>query len=319
MNNLSLDELKQIAKTRRIKTYNNISTENLVIALSKSNQSHTELWRSEDNNTEIGETKKLFNKLRNSFLKEEIKKIRRKFYFTESIDEYLKELEQKDSLTKQEKQEKKRYTKKLQKAKEFLKKSKEDLNRLERYQYNDNEYQDYKGTRQIEKLFNKINEEDYYSPIKTDGDSNGNYIEYESRGGKDKNLSLEDNLNIIRPYLRDMINNHKVHGEWKIQLTMQIKFVSSLDTNEFRIMHAKSDNIEILIGTETDDIINELFESIFKKYQEGLETKMKGSEFVFDSIGLLYYRFHKISLNRAGSYIDSPEWLKNKSNNKSKK
>ena len=67
---------------------------------------------------------------------------------------------------------------------------------------------------------------------------------------------------------------------------MQIKLASSLDTNEFRIMHAKSDNIEILIGTETDDIINELFESIFKKYQEGLETKMKRSEFVFDSIDL---------------------------------
>ena len=36
---------------------------------------------------------------------------------------------------------------------------------------------------------------------------------------------------------------------------------------------------------------------------------MKGSEFVFD---LLYYKFHKISLNRRGSYIDSPKWLKNK-------
>ena len=92
----------------------------------------------------------------------EIMKIRRNFRFKESIDEYLKELEQKDSLTKEEKQEKKRYTKKLQKAEEFLKKLKEDLNRLERHQYNDNEDLEYKGIRQIEKLFNKINEEDYY-------------------------------------------------------------------------------------------------------------------------------------------------------------
>ena len=38
---------------------------------------------------------------------------------------------------------------------------------------------------------------------------NNNYIENESRGDKDKNLSLEDYLGIIRPYLRDMINNHK--------------------------------------------------------------------------------------------------------------
>ena len=47
-------------------------------------------------------------------------------------------------------------------------------------------------------------------------------MEYESRGDKDENFSPEDDLDIIRPYLRDMIDNHKTHGEWKIQLTMQI-------------------------------------------------------------------------------------------------
>ena len=110
-----------------------------------------------------------------------------------------------------------------------------------------------------------------------------------------------------------MINNHKVHGEWKIQLTMQITFISSLDKGKFRIVNSKSDNVEIMMGIETDDIINELFESFLKKYQEGLETKMReGSNFVFESVDLLYYSLHKISLNRGGSYIDSPSWLKNK-------
>ena len=52
----------------------------------------------------------MFNELRNHFSKEEIKKIRRKFHYIEEIGEYLKELEQKDSLTKQEKQEKKNIT-----------------------------------------------------------------------------------------------------------------------------------------------------------------------------------------------------------------
>ena len=77
-------------------------------------------------------------------------------------------------------------------------------------------------------------------------------------------------------------------------------------------MPTKSDNAEVTIGTETNVIINELFESLFKKYLEGLETKMKGSESVFDSTDLLYYRLHKISLNRGGSNIDSPDWIKNK-------
>ena len=39
---------------------------------------------------------------------------------------------------------------------------------------------------------------------------------------------------------------------------------------------------------------------------------MKGSEFVCDSVNLLYYKILKTSLNRGESYIDSPEWLKNK-------
>ena len=188
MNNLLQNKLKQIAKTRRIKNYKDMWKEDLLIALLKSNQSHAELRRNEDNNAKIKETKKIFNELRNNFSKEEIKKIRRKFYFTESIDEYLKELEQKDSLTKQEKQEKKRYTKKLQKAEEFFKKLKEDLNRLEKHQYNDNEDLDYKGIRQIENLFDKI-DEDYYKPIKTNGAFNNSYMEYENRGDKDRRLS----------------------------------------------------------------------------------------------------------------------------------
>ena len=106
MNNLLLSKLKQIVKTRHIKTHKDASKEDLLISLLKSNQSHVELRRSEDNNAEIGEAKKLFNELRNIFSKEEIEKIRIKFHYMEEIGKYLKELEQKDSLTEQEKQEK---------------------------------------------------------------------------------------------------------------------------------------------------------------------------------------------------------------------
>ena len=87
-----------------------------------------------------------------------------------------------------------------------------------------------------------------------------------------------------------MINNHKTHGEQKIQLIMRINFISSLDTREFRIMHSKSDNVEIMMGIETDDIINELFESLLRRYQE-LETKMEGSDFVFENVDALYIVF----------------------------
>ena len=75
MNNLSLNKLKQIVKTRHIKTNWNTSKEDLLITLLLSNQSHAELLRSEDNSEEIEETKKIFNKLRNIFSKEEIKRL----------------------------------------------------------------------------------------------------------------------------------------------------------------------------------------------------------------------------------------------------
>ena len=108
-----------------------------------------------------------------------------------------------------------------------------------------------------------------------------------------------------------MINNHNNHGEWKIQLIIRINFISSLDTGEIRTIRSKSDNVEIMMGIETDDIIDELFKSLSKRYQE-LETRMEGSDFVFKNVDLLYYSLHRISLNRGGRYINSPDCIKHK-------
>ena len=93
---------------------------------------------------------------------------------------------------------------------------------------------------------------------------------------------------------------------------MRIIFISFIDRNKTQVMHAKSHNVEIMNGTDTSDAINKLISSFMKRYQEGLETKMKGSSYVFERIDLLEYHLHKISLNRGSSYIDSPIWIKNK-------
>ena len=77
-------------------------------------------------------------------------------------------------------------------------------------------------------------------------------------------------------------------------------------------MYSKSDIIEVMMGNETDEIIEGLFFSFLGRYQKYLEESMRGSELFFDSVNSLYYKLHKISLNRGGSYIDSPKWLKNK-------
>ena len=76
---------------------------------------------------------------------------------------------------------------------------------------------------------------------------------------------------MIKPYLRDIINDHKTQGGWKIQLTMTINSISSKISDEIRTMHTKSNNIQIMIciqGNETDESNEELFESLLQKYQE---------------------------------------------------
>ena len=106
---------------------------------------------------------------------------------------------------------------------------------------------------------------------------------------------------MIRPYLSDIINDHKtpekwqIHSpdkvsdrknpsEWKVQLTVALNFISSKDSDESRTM----------MGSETDEIIEEIFKSFLQKYQEGLEESMRGSEFVFGSVDALYYKLNKI-------------------------
>ena len=92
---------------------------------------------------------------------------------------------------------------------------------------------------------------------------------------------------------------------------MSSNFISHKNSNETRTMHTKNDNIETIMSSETDEIIEELFKSLLQRYQEGLEESMKGSEFVRDSVDLLYYQLQKASLKRTrSSYIDSPKWLK---------
>ena len=67
-----------------------------------------------------------------------------------------------------------------------------------------------------------------------------------------------------------------------------------------------------MMGSETNEIIKELFQSLLQRYKKKLEESMDGSHFTFDGVNALYYDLSTVSLSRGRSYIDSPEWLKNK-------
>ena len=117
-----------------------------------------------------------------------------------------------------------------------------------------------------------------YKPTLVKSGYNNNYIQYGSEG--DKILTIEEYLALIEPYLKELINDYKNNGKWKIQLTAEINFISlRSDSDETRVMHTKSDNEEFMNGSDTDEIIKELFKSLLQRYQENLQEKMRGSDF----------------------------------------
>ena len=133
-------------------------------------------------------------------------------------------------------------------------------------------------------------EEDYCKSLRVVHFWSNGYIEYKSKGDR-KTLSVKKYINKIRPYLKDIINDLKKSDTWKIQLTITINFISSKDdSDEERAMYSKSDNIEIMNNAEADEVIEELFKSLHSKYQNNLEESMKGNEFVFKYVHLLYYK-----------------------------
>ena len=98
---------------------------------------------------------------------------------------------------------------------------------------------------------------------------------------------------MIMPYLYDFVNNHRIARRvWRFQKNMHINFISSKDTRETRTIYTWSNNVTIMWGRDTNDIIKELFESFLHDYQEKLKT-IKGSDFVFESVYLMDYKLHR--------------------------
>ena len=199
----------------------------------------------------------------------------------------------------------------LKKTSKYLDELNERISRLDKYHDYDDDADEHKGIKDIDNLFKISIDKDYYKPKLNESGYNKNYVQYKSK--EDKILSLKEYLNLIEKYLRELIEKYKLKGEWKVQLTIEVNFISlKPGSNETRIMYKKSDNIEIMFGDDNDDIIEQLFESLLQKFEENLQNKMRGSEFEFDDVNFLYYNFNKTSINRGGSYIDSPKWLKDK-------
>ena len=112
---------------------------------------------------------------------------------------------------------------------------------------------------------------------------NNDYIKSESSGHREKNLSIKEYIDKIKPYVIDIIINLQKSDKWKIRLTIAINFISSKDIDEERVIHWKSNNIEFMLYDNANKVVNELFQSLLLRYQIGLETSIRGSYFIFDS------------------------------------
>ena len=131
-----------------------------------------------------------------------------------------------------------------------------------------------------------------------------------------RTISIEQYLNMIKPYFSDLINENKAienkFTEWKIQINMRKNFVFPDDTGEIRTIFVLSGNKEIRLGNEMDDIVKRFIDSFLNNYKKEEIILRNGNNFVFESVDLLSYHIHKTSLKRGNSCIKSSEWLINK-------
>ena len=105
--------------------------------------------------------------------------------------------------------------------------------------------------------------------------------------------------------MTDIIIDFHSSNTWKLQSKIAVNFISS-----------KATIIKFSIYNDVNEIVNEFFQSLLFKYQDNLETSMRGSYFIFNSIQLMHYQYCKVNFKRSGSYINSPAWLKVKNNHK---
>ena len=290
---------------RGFKKLDDLTKEDLIFRLSKSEGNPIERsYMKYFNNSTSDKIKRKINDIR--LILSRLENIVTKRYRKE-IKKELYEIEKKQNLSDNEKE----------KIYDDLVKLANTLDKKEEHKHSDHDDLDYFGIRELENLFGDTdNDDNYYKPVLVKTSFKDGYKYYESRGDKDKKLSVKQYLYMIMPYLSDLINDHKnirnESNEWKIQLNMSINFISFNDAGEIPTFFVWSDNEEIRSGNETDDIIKRLLNSFLTNYQNEEAILRNGSNFVFESVDLLSYHIHKTNLKRGKSYIKSPEWILNK-------
>ena len=197
----SKDIIELLAKKRNIKNYKSKSSDRLYKIFRKQSQ----------NKKRIADIREELKNAKYNILKSESKDIKRNLYNIEKQREVS-----------------------LKETCKYLDEFDKRIAKLDKYHdYDDYEY---KGIKDIENLFKISIDKYYYKPKLNKSGYNKNYAQYESKG--DKILSLKEYINLIEKYLKELIEEYKLKGEWKVQLTIEVNFISlkpgSDETQELR-------------------------------------------------------------------------------------
>ena len=237
---LSLEEERGItefiARKRNIKNYKRKSTNKLLqtIKENKGNQKQSK------NKKRIDTTREELKDLRYKLSKKELEDIRKNLYNIEKTKQF-------NSI----------------KTNKYLDELDEKILKLDGY-YQDYDDSEYIGIKDLRDLFKLSINEDYYKPTLAKSGYNNNCTQYENKG--DKILTLEEYFALIEQYLRELTDYYKNKGEWKVQLIADINFISlKPGSDETHSIYTKSDNVEIRIGDDINDVIKELFKSLLKR------------------------------------------------------
>ena len=121
---------------------------------------------------------------------------------------------------------------------------------------------------------------------------------------------------LFKEFDRDYYNSITIDGGFAgrnnndIEYTIKEDCISTKSFEETRTIYTKSEPLEIFMGSNTEDVIDKLFNTLLQRFQRAQETSNeRGSEFIPDSVELLYYHFQRIDIRRAESYIMSPDWI----------
>ena len=239
LHNKSLYDLKKTARLRKIKNYGDLSKEDLIYTLLRSEKNYLEdNYMKYINNDTDDKIKTKINNIRltlptlGNIVPKKYKNILRKDLY---------EIENKKNLTKAQRE---RIYNNLIKLANILDKKEE-------HKYSDYDDMDNFGLRDIENLFHNIDDSDYYKPALVKSSFNNNYEEYEMRGDRNKNLSVEQYFYMITQKLAELIDKKKNKNEQKIQLSMGLNFKHTTGRDKNRTFYVKSDNVEIRIGSNT--------------------------------------------------------------------